>query len=48
MLPKLESGLGGAADFMSPHCSSMAEAAGVDPIIQALPQISTFIYKQVK
>ena len=45
MFPKWESRLGGTTEFMSTHCSSMAEAGGVDPTVQALLQNSTFVYK---
>ncbi len=45
MLPKWESRLGGAAEFMSTHCFSMTESGRVDPTVQALLQNSTFVYK---
>jgi hypothetical protein len=35
----------GAAEFMSTHCFSMAEAGRVDPTVQALFQNSPFVYK---
>lgn len=37
--------LGGAREFMSTHCFTMSEAERVDPILQALTQNNTFIYK---
>ena len=45
MLPKWENRLGGAREFMSTHCFTMAESERVDPTLQALTQNSTFIYK---
>ena len=45
MFLKWESKLGGAAEFMSTHCFSMAEAGRVDPTVQVLLQNSTFVYK---
>jgi glyoxylase-like metal-dependent hydrolase (beta-lactamase superfamily II) len=45
MLPKWESRLGGAAEFMSTHCFTMTESGRVDPTVQALLQNSTFVYK---
>ena len=45
MLPKWESRIWGAAEFISTHCFSMAEAGRVDPTVQALLQNSTFVYK---
>jgi glyoxylase-like metal-dependent hydrolase (beta-lactamase superfamily II) len=38
MLPKWESRLGGAQEFMSTHCFTMTEAGRVDPTVQALLQ----------
>ena len=38
MLPKWESKLGGAREFMSTHCFSMTESERVDPTLQALTQ----------
>jgi glyoxylase-like metal-dependent hydrolase (beta-lactamase superfamily II) len=38
MLPKWENRLGGAQQFMSTHCFSMAESGRVDPTVQALLQ----------
>jgi len=45
MLPKWENRLGGAQQFMSTHCFTVAEPMRVDPTVQALPQNSTFVYK---
>lgn len=45
MLPKWENRLGGAQQFMSTHCFTMAESGRVDPTVQALLQNSTFVYK---
>jgi hypothetical protein len=44
MLPKWENRLGGAQQFMSTPCFTMAESERVDPTIQALLQNSTFVY----
>ena len=45
MLPKWENRLGGAQQFMSAHCYTMAQAGRIDPSVQALLQNSTFVYK---
>jgi len=45
MLPKWENRLGGAQQFMSTHCFTMAQAGRVDPTVQALLQNNTFVYK---
>lgn len=45
MLPKWENRLGGAQQFMSTHCFTMAESGRVDPTVHALLQNSTFVYK---
>jgi hypothetical protein len=45
MLPKWENRLGGAQQFMSTHCYTMAQSGRVDPTVQALLQNSTFVYK---
>jgi glyoxylase-like metal-dependent hydrolase (beta-lactamase superfamily II) len=45
MLPKWENRLGGAQQFMSTHCFTMAQSGRVDPTVQALLQNSTFVYK---
>jgi DNA-binding transcriptional regulator YbjK len=45
MMPKWENRLGGAQQFMSTHCFTMAESGRVDPTVQALLQNSTFVYK---
>ena len=45
MLPKWENRLGGARQFMSTHCFTMAESGRVDPTVHALLQNSTFVYK---
>jgi|SRR5215208_913145 glyoxylase-like metal-dependent hydrolase (beta-lactamase superfamily II) len=45
MLPKWENRLGGAQQFMSTHCYTMAQAGRIDPTVQALLQNSTFVYK---
>jgi glyoxylase-like metal-dependent hydrolase (beta-lactamase superfamily II) len=45
MLPKWESRLGGAQQFMSTHFFTMAESGRVDPTVQALLQNSTLVYK---
>jgi glyoxylase-like metal-dependent hydrolase (beta-lactamase superfamily II) len=45
MLPKWENRLGGAQQFMSTHCFTMAQAGRIDPTVQALLQNSTFVYK---
>jgi hypothetical protein len=45
MLPKWENRLGGAQQFMSTHCFTVAESMRVDPTVQALLQNSTFVYK---
>ena len=41
MLPKWENRLGGAQQFMSTHCFTMAESGRVDPTVHALLQNST-------
>ena len=38
MLPKWETGLGGAQSFMSTHCVAMTQSGRVDPTVQALFQ----------
>ena len=45
MLPKWENRLGGAQQFMSTHCYTMAQSGRVDPTVQALLQNNTFVYK---
>jgi len=45
MLPKWEHRLGGAKQFMSAHCYTMAQAGRIDLTVQALLQNSTFVYK---
>jgi hypothetical protein len=45
MLPKWENRLGGAQQFMSTHCFTMAQSGRVDPTVQALLQNNTFVYK---
>ena len=45
MLPKWENRLGGAQQFMSAHCYTMAQAGRIDLTVQALLQNSTFLYK---
>jgi glyoxylase-like metal-dependent hydrolase (beta-lactamase superfamily II) len=45
MLPKWEKRLGGAQQFMSTHCFTMAQSGRVDPTVQVLLQNSTFVYK---
>jgi hypothetical protein len=45
MLPKWESRLGGAQQFMSTHCFTMAQSGRIDPTVQALLQNSTFVYR---
>jgi glyoxylase-like metal-dependent hydrolase (beta-lactamase superfamily II) len=45
MLPKWENRLGGAKQFMSTHCYTMAQSGRIDPTVQALLQNSTFVYK---
>jgi glyoxylase-like metal-dependent hydrolase (beta-lactamase superfamily II) len=45
MLPKWENRLGGAQQFMSTHCFTMAQSARVDPTVQALLQNNTFVYR---
>jgi glyoxylase-like metal-dependent hydrolase (beta-lactamase superfamily II) len=45
MMPKWENRLGGAQQFISTHCFTMAESGRVDPTVQALLQNSTFVYK---
>jgi glyoxylase-like metal-dependent hydrolase (beta-lactamase superfamily II) len=45
MLPKWENRLGGAQQFMSTHCFTMAQSGRIDPTVQVLLQNSTFVYK---
>ena len=45
MLPKWENRLGGAQQFMSTHCFTMAESGRVNPTVHALLQNSKFVYK---
>ena len=45
MLPKWENRLGGAQQFMSTHCYTMAQSGRIDPTVQILLQNSTFVYK---
>jgi hypothetical protein len=45
MLPKWETRLGGAQEFMWTHCFAMAQSGRVDPTTMALLQDSTFVYK---
>jgi hypothetical protein len=45
MLPKWENRLGGAQQFMSTHCFTMAQSGRIDPTVQALLQNNTFVYK---
>ena len=45
MLPKWENRLGGAQQFMSTHCFTMAQSGRVVPTVQALLQNNTFVYK---
>jgi hypothetical protein len=45
MLPQWENRLGGAQQFMSTHCFTMAQSGRIDPTVQALLQNSTFVYK---
>lgn len=45
MLPQWENRLGGAQQFMSTHCFTMAQSGRVDPTVQALLQNNTFVYK---
>jgi glyoxylase-like metal-dependent hydrolase (beta-lactamase superfamily II) len=45
MLPKWENRLGGAQQFMSTHCYTMAQSGRIDPTVQALLQNSTFVYR---
>jgi glyoxylase-like metal-dependent hydrolase (beta-lactamase superfamily II) len=45
MLLKWENRLGGAQQFMSTHCFTMAQSGRIDPTVQALLQNSTFVYK---
>jgi hypothetical protein len=44
MLPKLETRLGGAQDFMESHCYTMTEALRIVPDV-ALAQSGTFAYR---
>ena len=43
MLPKWESRLGGAEEFMSTHCFAMTEAGRVNPSVNAILQNNTMI-----
>jgi hypothetical protein len=45
MLPKWENRLGGAQEFISTHCFTMAQSGRVVPIVQALLQNNTFVYR---
>jgi hypothetical protein len=45
MLPKWETRLGGAREFMCTHCSAMAQFGRVDPTTMASMQDSMFVYK---
>src|SRR5436190_21698691 len=45
MLPKWENRLGGAQQFMSTHCYTMAQSGRIDPTVQILLQNNTFVYK---
>ena len=45
MMPKWESRLGGAQQFMSTHCFTMAESGRVDPTVQALLQNINVVHK---
>ena len=45
MLPKWENRLGGAQQFMSTHCYTMAQSGRIDPTVQTLLQNSTFVYR---
>ncbi len=45
MLPKWETRLGGAREFMWTHCSTMAQFGRVDPTTMAILQDSIFVYK---
>ena len=45
MLPKWENRLGGAHEFMSTHCFTMAQSGRINPTVQALLQNNTFVYK---
>jgi glyoxylase-like metal-dependent hydrolase (beta-lactamase superfamily II) len=45
MLPKWENRLGGAQEFISTHCFTMAQSGRVVPTVQALLQNNTFVYK---
>jgi glyoxylase-like metal-dependent hydrolase (beta-lactamase superfamily II) len=45
MMPKWENRLGGAQQFMSTHCYTMAQSGRIDPTVQVLLQNSTFVYK---
>jgi glyoxylase-like metal-dependent hydrolase (beta-lactamase superfamily II) len=45
MLPKWETRLGGAREFMWTHCSAMAQFGRVDPTTMASMQDSMFVYK---
>lgn len=45
MLPKWETRLGGAREFMWTHCSAMAQFGRVDPTTMASMQDTMFVYK---
>jgi hypothetical protein len=45
MLPKWETRLGGAREFMWTHCSAMAQSGRVDPTEQVSQLSKTFVYK---
>jgi glyoxylase-like metal-dependent hydrolase (beta-lactamase superfamily II) len=45
MLPKWETRLGGAREFMWTHCSAMAQSGRVDPTEQVSQLSRTFVYK---
>ena len=45
VLPKWETMLGGAWEFMWTHCSAMAKSGRVDPTEQVSQLSTTFVYK---
>jgi glyoxylase-like metal-dependent hydrolase (beta-lactamase superfamily II) len=45
MMYKWETKLGGAPQFMSTHCNTMAQSGRIDPTVQALLQNNTFVYR---
>jgi glyoxylase-like metal-dependent hydrolase (beta-lactamase superfamily II) len=45
VLPKWENRLGGAQQFMSTHCNTMATSGRIDPTVMVLLQNSTSVYK---